>query len=142
MDELGYFTDPGERLGFLDAQQLRSVRVVIDIGMHLGLPIPDDAEGALAEHRGRAVDAGPRAGVPGRELRRRHRLPRQRAGPLPRHPRAGDQLQAGGAGVAGRPGGGAAGPRATAFDLKAWHMAALSQGSLGLDDLAAELARL
>jgi uncharacterized protein (DUF885 family) len=29
-----------------------------------------------------------------------------------------------------------------AFDLRAWHMAALSQGSLGLDDLAAELARL
>ena len=28
------------------------------------------------------------------------------------------------------------------FDLKAWHMAALSQGSLGLDDLAAELAEL
>ena len=32
--------------------------------------------------------------------------------------------------------------RGDAFDLKAWHMAALSQGSLGLDDLAAELARL
>jgi len=25
------------------AQQLRAVRVVIDIGMHLELPIPDDA---------------------------------------------------------------------------------------------------
>ena len=32
--------------------------------------------------------------------------------------------------------------RGADFDLKAWHMAALSQGSLGLDDLAAELARL
>ena len=32
--------------------------------------------------------------------------------------------------------------RGAAFDLKAWHMAALSQGSLGLDDLAAELAVL
>ena len=73
MDELGYFSDPGERLGFLDAQQLRSVRVVIDIGMHLGLPIPDDAEGSLAAHRGRAVDAGAGAGVPGRELGRRPR---------------------------------------------------------------------
>ena len=29
-----------------------------------------------------------------------------------------------------------------AFDLKAWHMAALSLGSLGLDDLVDELARL
>ena len=32
--------------------------------------------------------------------------------------------------------------RVDAFDLQAWHMAALSQGSLGLDDLAAELALL
>src|SRR5262249_15451846 len=30
--------------------------------------------------------------------------------------------------------------RGTDFDLKAWHMAALSLGSLGLDDLADELA--
>ena len=28
------------------------------------------------------------------------------------------------------------------FDLKAWHMAALAQGSLGLDDLADELPAL
>ena len=29
-----------------------------------------------------------------------------------------------------------------AFDLKSWHMKALSQGSLGLDDLAGSLAAL
>jgi uncharacterized protein (DUF885 family) len=28
------------------------------------------------------------------------------------------------------------------FDLKSWHMAALSLGSLGLDDLSTELGRL
>ena len=28
------------------------------------------------------------------------------------------------------------------FDLKSWHMSALSLGSLGLDDLADELAKL
>ena len=28
------------------------------------------------------------------------------------------------------------------FDAKAWHMAALSQGSLGLDDLVDELSAL
>ncbi|WP_231930229.1 DUF885 domain-containing protein [Friedmanniella luteola] len=33
-------------------------------------------------------------------------------------------------------------PPGDAFDLKAWHMAALSQGSLGLDDLVAALAAL
>jgi uncharacterized protein (DUF885 family) len=32
--------------------------------------------------------------------------------------------------------------RGESFDLKSWHMAALSLGSLGLDDLADELARL
>ena len=32
--------------------------------------------------------------------------------------------------------------RGADFDLKAWHMAAISQGSLGLDDLADELAAL
>jgi uncharacterized protein (DUF885 family) len=33
-------------------------------------------------------------------------------------------------------------PAGAHFDLKAWHMAALSQGSLGLDDLTTELAQL
>ena len=32
--------------------------------------------------------------------------------------------------------------RGAGFDLKDWHMAALSLGSLGLDDLTAELAAL
>lgn len=32
--------------------------------------------------------------------------------------------------------------RGEAFDLKEWHMSALSLGALGLDDLATELARL
>ena len=32
--------------------------------------------------------------------------------------------------------------RGESFDLKSWHMAALSLGSLGLDDLADELAQL
>lgn len=40
MDELGYLADPGDRLGMLDGQRLRAVRVVIDLGMHLELTIP------------------------------------------------------------------------------------------------------
>jgi uncharacterized protein (DUF885 family) len=40
MDELGYFTDPADRLGLLDAQALRAARVVVDIGLHLGLRVP------------------------------------------------------------------------------------------------------
>ncbi|GAA2693758.1 DUF885 domain-containing protein [Actinoplanes palleronii] len=42
MDDLGYLTDPGDRLGMLDAQALRASRVIVDIGMHLELEIPRD----------------------------------------------------------------------------------------------------
>lgn len=43
MDELGYFERPEYRLGMLASQLFRAVRVVVDLGMHLGFPIPDDA---------------------------------------------------------------------------------------------------
>ncbi|MDK3255652.1 DUF885 domain-containing protein [Blastococcus capsensis] len=141
MDELGYFADPGERLGFLDAQQLRAVRVVIDIGMHLELPVPDDAEGALAEHRGRpwtpelaraflGNNSGAAPAFLDSELERYLGMPGQAISY-----KLGERAWREGRDAARR-------ARGSDFDLKAWHMAALSQGSLGLDDLAAELARL
>jgi uncharacterized protein (DUF885 family) len=40
MGELGYLENPDYYLGMLSAQALRCVRVVIDIGVHLDLPIP------------------------------------------------------------------------------------------------------
>ena len=40
-DELGWFGEPGTRLGMLSGSALRAARVVIDIGVHLGLPLPD-----------------------------------------------------------------------------------------------------
>ncbi len=43
MDELGYFEKPEYRLGLLSSQLFRATRVVVDIGCHLGLRIPDDA---------------------------------------------------------------------------------------------------
>ena len=42
MDELGYLDKPDYVFGFLSGQMLRACRVVIDIGSHLGYPIPDD----------------------------------------------------------------------------------------------------
>jgi len=42
MGELGYLDDPGDELGMLAAQAMRAMRVVVDIGLHLELPIPDD----------------------------------------------------------------------------------------------------
>jgi uncharacterized protein (DUF885 family) len=141
MDELGYFADPGERLGYLDAQQLRSVRVVIDIGMHLGLPVPDDAEGALAEHRGQpwtpelaraflGENSGADVAFLDSELVRYLGIPGQAISY-----KLGERAWRAGRAAAQQ-------ARGADFDLKAWHMAALSQGSLGLDDLEAELARL
>jgi uncharacterized protein (DUF885 family) len=43
MAELGYLEDPGERMGMLQAQAFRAARVVMDIGMHLELEIPEGA---------------------------------------------------------------------------------------------------
>ena len=44
MHELGYLENPAYYMGMLDAQALRSVRVIIDIGMHLEKWIPLDSE--------------------------------------------------------------------------------------------------
>lgn len=43
MLELGYMEKPDYEMGWLGGQLLRACRIVIDIGSHLGLPIPDDA---------------------------------------------------------------------------------------------------
>ncbi|HEY5104068.1 MAG TPA: DUF885 domain-containing protein [Acidimicrobiales bacterium] len=42
MDELGFFSDLGDELGFLACQALRAARVMVDIGLHLELKAPDD----------------------------------------------------------------------------------------------------
>jgi len=43
MDELGYFEMPEYRFGMLASHLFRAARVVVDIGLHLGLRIPDEA---------------------------------------------------------------------------------------------------
>ena len=45
MTELGFMDDPGNYLGFLDAQSLRAARVVLDIGIHCGFEAPDEVGG-------------------------------------------------------------------------------------------------
>ncbi|MGC4963689.1 DUF885 domain-containing protein [Gordonia sp. DT101] len=40
MGELGWLDDPGDRMGMLDSQRLRAARVIVDIGVHCGLPAP------------------------------------------------------------------------------------------------------
>lgn len=140
MDELGYLTDPGHRLGFLNAQMMRALRVIVDIGMHLGLDFPADSpyrpgELVSPEH-GREFFGrycGLSADFLDSELVRYLGMPGQAIGY-----KLGER-----AWLRGRAAARAAHEaRGEEFDLKAWHMAALSQGSLGLDDLVAELSAL
>ncbi len=42
MGELGYLDEPDYEMGMLAAQAMRAMRVVVDIGLHLELPIPAD----------------------------------------------------------------------------------------------------
>ncbi|MGO1504886.1 MAG: DUF885 domain-containing protein [Brachybacterium sp.] len=46
MEQLGHLSDDGDRLGMLDAQRLRAGRVVLDIGLHCGLPMPEGLAGS------------------------------------------------------------------------------------------------
>lgn len=41
MESLGFFEAPADKLGFLQNQFLRTARVLVDIGVHLHLEIPD-----------------------------------------------------------------------------------------------------
>jgi uncharacterized protein (DUF885 family) len=45
MADLGFLDDPGDRMGMLDGQRLRAARVVVDIGVHCGMPAPEEAGG-------------------------------------------------------------------------------------------------
>jgi uncharacterized protein (DUF885 family) len=47
MEELGYLEDDGDLMGMLDAHALRASRVVVDIGVHCGLPAPQEVGGGI-----------------------------------------------------------------------------------------------
>ncbi|HUF32382.1 MAG TPA: DUF885 domain-containing protein [Acidimicrobiales bacterium] len=137
MQELGFLDDPVFELGQLTCQAMRSVRVIVDIGMHLELPIPDDEPYHPGEtwtpelalpfviERSRfpsdfmASEVDRYLGMPGQAISYKvgervwldsREAARQRLG--------------------------------AAFDLKEFHRAALDLGGMGLDQLASELGRL
>ncbi|MFF4672108.1 DUF885 domain-containing protein [Streptomyces sp. NPDC001279] len=137
MDELGFLPDPERRLGYLDAQMMRACRVIVDIGMHAEMEIPADspfhpgerwtpdlAQEFFGNHSGRPAD------FVESELTRYLSMPGQAIGY-----KLGER-----AWLLGRENARTA--HGDAFDAKAWHMAALSQGPLGLDDLVDELSKL
>ena len=41
MDELGYFEDPGYKMGYLMCQAMRAARLVVDVGLHLEYTLGD-----------------------------------------------------------------------------------------------------
>jgi uncharacterized protein (DUF885 family) len=139
MDELGYFEDPGDRLGFLDMQGFRAARVIVDIGVHLGLTIPADnpygwrpgevwdAEKVLEFMR---AHSRMEDGQVGFEVNRYLGWP----GQAPSYKvgeriwlQARDEVKAN---------------KGPAFDLKEFHTAALNLGAIGLDPLKVALGRL
>jgi uncharacterized protein (DUF885 family) len=137
MDELGFLTDPERRLGYLDAQMMRANRIIVDVGMHLELEIPADSPFHPGERwtpeLGReffGMYSGRPSDFVDSELIRYLGMPAQAIGY-----KLGER-----AWLTGRAAARAA--HGDAFDAKTWHMAALSLGSLGLDDLVAELSAL
>jgi uncharacterized protein (DUF885 family) len=128
-DELGWFSEPGTRLGMLASSAVRAVRVVIDIGVHLDLPLPDGSRWTFEKacevlrERGRAE---PHRVVP--EVTRYFGWPGQAISY-----KLGERgWMAAREHAKRRPG----------FDLKRWHTAALSLGPVGLSGLAEALSRI
>ena len=136
MAELGYLDEPAYRFGMLDAQRMRAARVVLDLGVHLGKPMPAGEHGlggqvwnyddALAFMSGN-VNMDPASvrfevnryfGWPGQ-------APSYKIGQ-----RIWEQLRAE-----------AEAREGAAFDVREWHTRALRLGTVGLDTLRALLAK-
>ena len=141
MDELGYFSDLGDELGYLANQALRAARIVVDVGLHLELDAPSDmgvlgelgdcsnrpwsAEMAVAlledwaiqDHAMSVSEVDRYLGLPAQAISykvgERIWLESREAAKV----RLGDR-----------------------FDLKAFHAHALVLGPMGLDDFSAEMA--
>lgn len=134
MAELGYHEDPADYMGVLDSERLRATRVALDIGFHLGKPSPAGYEHINPTWNREvawqflqdnvAMDRSFLAFELNRYLGWAGQAPSYKVG----H-RIWKQLRTD---AEKRPG----------FDLKAWHMAALSLGSVGLDVMRDALARM
>ncbi|GAA4461118.1 DUF885 domain-containing protein [Phytohabitans houttuyneae] len=139
MDDLGYLEDPGDKLGMLDGQAFRAARVIVDIGMHLELPIPRD--NPFGFHPGERWN--PELGweflrahcrVPDENLRFELNRYLGWPGQAPAY-KVGERiwLQARDEAKA---------RKGADFDLKEFHREALNLGSLGLDPFKAAMSRL
>ena len=142
MDELGYFSDLGDELGYLANQALRAARIVVDVGLHLELNAPADlgvlgdlgdcsnkpwtAEMAVALLENWAIQDH---AMSVSEVNRYLGLPAQAISY-----KVGERVWLEAREAAKQRLG-------TRFELKAFHAHALVLGPMGLDDFAAEMAR-
>jgi uncharacterized protein (DUF885 family) len=133
MGELGYLDNPDYQLGMLSGSIFRAMRVVVDIGLHLELPIPDAEENA-GQHWSPDVAfsfADRYSPIPGdftrSEVDRYMGLPAQ-AISYKVGERAWFEIRAA---IRSR--------RGAAFNLKEFHTQALHLGSLGLDQMRREM---
>jgi uncharacterized protein (DUF885 family) len=135
--ELGYLDEDGVLLGMLDSQLFRAARVIVDIGMHLELEIPS----GTGFHEGERWT--PQLGLDFLLQRTvtdpvhcRDEIDRYLGWPgqAPSY-KIGERVWLAGRDAARRRHG-------EAFDLKAFHTAALRMGGMGLDPLAEQLALL
>ncbi|HEX5741551.1 MAG TPA: DUF885 domain-containing protein, partial [Pilimelia sp.] len=139
MEELGFLDDPGERLGMLDGQAFRAARVIVDIGVHLGLEIPRDnpfgfAPGARWDERLAWDFLRAHCRLPDENLRFELHRYLGWAGQAPSY-KVGERIWLAAREDARR-------RKGAAFDLRAFHRDALNLGSLGLDPMRRALARL
>jgi len=137
MEELGYLADPGALLGMLDGQLLRASRVVVDLGVHLELPIP----AGTGWHEGETWNAELaweflRSRVHMEDEMLRFELNRYLGWPgqAPSY-KLGERIWLQAREEARQ-------RKGAEFSLKDFHTQALALGALGLDPLRAALARL
>lgn len=130
MDELGELERPEYELGYLGTSLMRAVRVVVDLGLHLGMPIPADAPVHAGEQwtYERAVDALVRLAFLD-ESTARSEVTRYLGWPAQAISYAVGQREIVALREERRAREGAA------FDLKRFHADVLSSGSVGLDHL-------
>ncbi|HEY6666525.1 MAG TPA: DUF885 domain-containing protein [Propionibacteriaceae bacterium] len=138
MDELGYL-EPGDRMGMLDAQAFRAIRVIIDIGMHLQLQIPKINPWHFRPGERWTPDAGFEFMIQNSstdEPTLRFELDRYLGWPgqAPSY-KVGERIWLEAREDARR-------RQGAAFDLSKFHADALNLGPLGLDPLRAALARI
>jgi uncharacterized protein (DUF885 family) len=139
MDELGYLSDPGDRLGMLDGQAFRAARVIVDIGMHLELEIPRGNPFGFRPGERWTPELGwefmrAHCRVPDENLRFELNRYLGWPGQAPSY-KVGERIW-----LQARDD--ARARKGADFDLKAFHRDALNLGALGLDPLRTALGRL